>query len=283
MWPILFRIGDFEVGTFGLMVAIGFFAGYATAVSRAIRAGYPEEKISNMLILCLVMGVLGAKILHVIVYFNESTLSELVFSRRGLVFYGGLIGGVLTGWWIVWRNGWNPAEVADLLAPSVALGEFFGRIGCLLNGCCFGKICSNPLGIRFPRIEYKGELIGSDPFYHQLVHGLIPPDAAQSLPVYPTQAFSSLAALATFLFLVYVLFPRRSFKGQVALTYLILYSVCRFLIEVFRDDPRGSWFPGLSTSQGISVGVLIAAIGMWIYLKRQDHAARKDGAPQAQP
>lgn len=283
MWPILFRIGDFEVGTFGLMVAIGFFAGYTTAVSRAIKAGYPEEKISNMLILCLVMGVVGAKVLHVIVNFNEGPLSELIFSRRGLVFYGGLIAGVLTGWFLVRRNGWNPAEIADLLAPSIALGEFFGRIGCLLNGCCFGKVCTNLLGISFPRIEYKGELIGSDPFYHQLVLGLIPPNATQSLPVYPTQAFSSAAALITFLFLVFYLLPRRSFKGQVALSYLILYSIGRFLIEVFRDDPRGFWFPGMSTSQGISVVVFTVAIGLWIYLWRREKLHKETGSEHDHP
>jgi phosphatidylglycerol:prolipoprotein diacylglycerol transferase len=270
MYPILFRVGSFEIGTFGLMVAIGFFAGYLLAIRRASKAGYPEERFSNFLIVCLVAGLVGAKLLHVIVNFQKGPLSELVFSRRGLVFYGGLIGGVGTGWLIVLRNKWNVAEVADLLAPTLALGEFFGRIGCLLNGCCFGKVCHTWLGVTFPRVEYNGELIGSDPFYHHWAQGLIAPDAVCSLPIYPTQAFSSLAALATFLFLVYYVSPRARFKGQMALTYLLLYSTFRFIIEIFRDDPRGFWLPGLSTSQGISLAVVAFAGVMWVVLRRRE-------------
>jgi phosphatidylglycerol---prolipoprotein diacylglyceryl transferase len=269
MFPILFRVGNFEIGTFGLMVAIGFFAGYLLAIRRASQAGYSEEKFSNLLIFCLVAGLIGAKLLHVIVNIHKGPISELVFSRRGLVFYGGLIGGIGTGWLLVLRNKWNVAEVADLLAPSLALGEIFGRIGCLLNGCCFGKVCHGWLGVCFPRVEYNGELIGSDPFYHHWAQGLIPPDASFSLPIYPTQAFSSLAALVTFLTLIYYVAPRARFKGQTALSYLLLYSTFRFLIEIFRDDPRGFWLPGLSTSQGISLAVAIFAGTMWWVLRRE--------------
>lgn len=274
MFPILFRVGGFEIGTFGLMVAIGFFAGYMFAIRRASQVGYPEERFSNFLIICLVAGLVGAKLLHVIVYIHQGPISELIFSRRGLVYYGGLIGGIGTGWWLVLRNKWNVAEVADLIAPSIALGEIFGRIGCLLNGCCFGKVCNNCLGVRFPRIEYNGELIGSDPFYHQWAQGLIPPDAVSSLPIYPTQAFSSLAALATFLLLIYYVAPRARFKGQTALTYLLLYSFFRFIIEIFRDDPRGFWLPGLSTSQGISLAVAAFAVVMWWVLTRRAQTSR---------
>lgn len=278
MFPILFRVGNFEIGTFGLMVAIGFFAGYMLAIRRAARAGYPEDRFSNFLIFCLIAGLIGAKVLHVIVNIHKGPISELIFSRRGLVFYGGLIGGVGTGWLLVLRNRWNVAEVADLLAPSIALGEFFGRIGCLLNGCCFGKVCHNWMGVCFPRIEYKGELIGSDPFYHHWIQGLILPDAACSLPVYPTQFFSSMAALVTFLFLIYFVAPRSRFKGQTALTYLLLYSMFRFVIEIFRDDPRGFWLPWLSTSQGISLGVVVfAGVTWWVLIKGKSSKIR-DGS-----
>jgi phosphatidylglycerol:prolipoprotein diacylglycerol transferase len=268
MHPILFRLGSFEIGTFGLLVAIGFFAAYLLALKRTVRAGFPEDKVANLLILCLIAGLIGAKVFHVLVNFRQGPLTDLIFSRRGMVFYGGLLFGIVTGWIMIRRYQWNVAQVADLLAPSVALGEVFGRIGCLLNGCCFGKVCHSWIGVRFPRIEYKGDIIGSDPFYHHWIQGLIPPDAPSSLPVYPTQAFSSLAALVTFILLIYVIAPRARFHGQTALTYLLLYATFRFIIEMFRDDPRGFWLPGVSTSQGISLVVVPFVVVMWWYLRQ---------------
>jgi phosphatidylglycerol:prolipoprotein diacylglycerol transferase len=268
MWPVLFKIGGFEIGTFGLMVAIGFFAGYTFIIRRAAQAGYPEDQMANFIMLCLLAGLLGAKALHVVVNFHNGSMKELLFSRRGLVFYGGLLAGVPAGWWMVRRKRWNPREVADLIAPAIPLGEFFGRIGCFLNGCCFGKVCHSTICVRFPRVEEDGGVVGSDPFVHQWAQGLIPPNATHSLPVYPTQLFSSFSALLTFLFLTFFLSSRTRFKGQLALAYLLIYSVCRFTIEAFRDDPRGFWPGGLSTSQGISILVALFAAVLWIPLSR---------------
>jgi phosphatidylglycerol:prolipoprotein diacylglycerol transferase len=184
-----------------------------------------------------------------------------------------LIAGVGAGFILVWRNGWEAATVADLVTPALPLGECLGRIGCLLNGCCFGRVCQNVLGVCFPRIEDQGQIVGSDPFIHQLNAGLVTAAAQHSLPVYPTQAFSSLAALATFLLLVFFLEKRMKFRGQLALIYLLLYSISRFTIEIFRGDPRGTWIGGLSTSQGISVLVMVAALLLWFPLKKRGGAA----------
>ncbi|NUN96506.1 MAG: prolipoprotein diacylglyceryl transferase [Candidatus Omnitrophica bacterium] len=283
MWPVLFKIGNFEIGSFGVLVAFGFFAAYTLAIRRARAAGYSEERMANLLILCLIAGLVGAKLLHVIIYIGSGSISELLFSRRGLVYYGGFIAGVATGWLLVLRNKWDPAHVADILAPAVPLGEFFGRIGCFLNGCCFGRICSSGLGVQFPRVESDGELIGSDAFLHHWVQRMVPPDAQWSLPVYPTQLLSSFAALATFLALTFYFSKRVRFRGQLALIYLMLYSVARFLIEMIRDDPRGAWPGGLSTSQGISVLVLIFATAAWVPLKRRDARVSALGASTEGP
>lgn len=278
MWPTLLKIGDFEIGCFGLMVAMGFFAAYMLILRRAKKMQFPEDQAANFVILCLIAGLLGAKLLHVIVYFGQAPVTELLFSRRGLVFYGGLIAGVGAGWIQAWRYGWDATTVADLVTPALPLGECFGRIGCLLNGCCFGRVCQNVLGVSFPRIEDQGQIVGSDPFIHQLNTGLVTPQSLETLPIYPTQMFSSLAALATFLLLVFFLEKRMRFRGQLALIYLLLYSISRFTIEIFRDDPRGTWIGGVSTSQGISVLVVAAALLLWVPLMRR--AGVQGGLPK---
>lgn len=269
MWPTLFKIGNFEIGTFGLMVAIGFFAGYTVAVNRAAKKGFPEEQVSNLLILSLIAAVFGAKILHVIVNFGNGTFTDLLFSRRGLVFYGGLIGGVGMGWFLVLRKGWDAADFADCVAPSIPLGLFFGRIGCFLNGCCFGRVCDSPLGVRFPRIEEGGGLIGSEPYIHQWVQGMLEQDSRWSLPVHATQIYASLAGLVTFLVLQFWVSGRTWFRGQLALIFLLMYSGGRFVEEIFRDDPRGFFPGGLSTSQGISVGLAVFALALWPILRKR--------------
>jgi phosphatidylglycerol:prolipoprotein diacylglycerol transferase len=269
MWPVLFKIGNFEIGTFGLMAAVGFFAAYWIATKRAEEAGLSGDRFANLVVVSLLGGILGAKLLFVGVYFRSAPLLDLVFSRSGLVYYGGLIGGVGAGWFCTWKNGWDPAHVADIVAPAIPLGHFFGRIGCLLNGCCYGKICHHSFGISFPKILEDGQVVGSEPFVHQLLEGHVHADSSHSLPVYPTQIMSSLGGLATFLFLQFYLSKRQSFKGQLAVSYLLIYSVFRFCIEAFRDDPRGAWPGGLSTSQGIAVILGIFALAIWRPLQKR--------------
>lgn len=269
MWPVLFRIGNFEIGTFGLMVAIGFFAAYWIATKRAEEAGFPDDRFANLVVFSLLGGILGAKLLFVVVYLRSAPILDLVLSRSGLVYYGGLIAGIGVGWFFTWRNGWDPRDVADVVAPAIPLGQFFGRIGCLLNGCCYGKVCDSKLGISFPKFVEDGQIVGGEAFVHQMLEHQVSPNSPHSLPVYPTQFMSSLAGLVTFLFLHFHLSKKRTFRGQLAVSYLLIYSVFRFCIEAFRDDPRGTWPGGLSTSQGIAVILGIFALAIWRPLRKR--------------
>jgi phosphatidylglycerol:prolipoprotein diacylglycerol transferase len=277
MWPTLFRIGDFEIGTFGLMVAIGFIVAYWVAIRRAAAAGLSEDRFANLALVSLFAGIVGAKALFVLVYWGQDTFSNLLFSRSGLVYYGGLAAGVAAGWGMTKRNGWDPALVADVIAPVIPLGQFFGRIGCFLNGCCYGKVCSNWMGVEFPKIEREGQLIGSQVYYEQHLRGLIEPGRSHSLPVYPTQLFEAGACLLTFFLLHSYLSPRTKFKGQLALVYLLVYAAVRFAIEGFRDDPRTPWQGGLSTSQIISIGVALFALALWRPLSKRAGARVEKG------
>ena len=273
MWPTLFKIGDFPIGTFGLFVAIGFFAAYWVATHRARKAGLDRDLFANLAIYSLIGGILGAKLLFVAVYFGQAPLTELLFSRSGLVFYGGLIAGIGTGWVLTLRYGWNPAVVADIGAPAVPLGQFFGRIGCLFNGCCYGKVCRHAFGIRFPRIMEGDRVVGSEAFQRHLEKGLVGWEDLHSLPVWPTQLMCSLGCLFIFLFLHFYWSKRKSFEGQLALLYLLLYSGLRFCVEIFRDDPRTPWGEaGLSTSQVISLLLAAAACALWVPLKKRSQA-----------
>ncbi|HKR60952.1 MAG TPA: prolipoprotein diacylglyceryl transferase family protein, partial [Pyrinomonadaceae bacterium] len=164
---------------------------------------------------------------------------SLDFLRSGGVFYGGLIGAVITGY-ILMRHYKLPWwKTADACAPGIALGNFFGRQGCFAAGCCWGKPTTLPWGVRFNELGH--EITG------------VPID----VPLHPTQLYESFSMLLVF-FLLLWLHKRRRFTGQVILFYALLYSIVRFLIEFVRDDPRGdilglTTLTGLSTSQIISI------------------------------
>jgi len=263
MHPTLFKIGGFEIGSFGLMVAIGFFAAYWVGMNEARRKGLSEDRFANFIIFTLLVGLLGAKLLHVVVYLGQDSIRNLFFSRSGLVFYGGLITGIPFGFWLTRRYGWNPGTVADVAAVSIPIGHFFGRIGCFLNGCCYGSQCTLPWAVRFPRIvDEEGYIVGSEPYSFQKSMEMLSGREPYSLPVHPTQLYEAFGSLAAFLFLYFYFSKRTKFQGQLALVYLAIYAVMRFAIEFLRADPRGGW-GGLSTSQWISIGILSLALGLW--------------------
>ena len=189
---------------------------------------------------------------------QRDCLRAFKFWYGGLTFYGGLILAFFAGLWYIRRFKLPLLEIADIAGWAIALGLGFGRIGCLLAGCCFGKICHHNYWfcLKFPPYSPAWT-------HHVKDLHLIPPTALHSLPVYPTQIMHSLSNFAIFAFLYFYLRPRRKFKGQIFLAFVILYAVTRFIIEFFRDDPRGGlWF--FSTSQWIGLIALIPAIYFYI-------------------
>jgi phosphatidylglycerol:prolipoprotein diacylglycerol transferase len=180
---------------------------------------------------------------------------SLDFLRSGGVFYGSLIGGFLATAILVPLYKLPFWKVADAFAPGVALGQALGRQGCFAAGCCWGKVCDNPLGVHF-----------SDKGHEYTGVPIVGPDGAD-LYLWPTQMMESIIMVAVFGFLFW-LHRRKKFDGQVLITYGIIYALVRFSIEFIRDDPRGDLFgfttlTGLSTSQGIS---LLVAAGCVVFL-----------------
>lgn len=259
MYPELFRIGNFPINTYGVFLALAFLCAILIAVKLAARDGLPREKIYDLSLWMLLASLVGSKLLML---FTEPEyrdhplqLLSLDFLRSGGVFYGGLIGAVLTGYFLMKRYQLPWWKTADACAPGVAIGNFFGRQGCFAAGCCWGKPTNLPWGVKFSELGH--EITG----------------VPTGVPLHPTQLYESFAMLIVFFFLLW-LHKRRRFSGQVILAYALLYSTIRFSIEFVRDDPRGdilglTTLTGLSTSQLISLIVGIAALVLLILRRRR--------------
>ena len=267
MYPELFRIGSFPVTTYGIWLALGMLFALFAAARLAASDGLPKDKIYDLGLWALIGGLLGSKLL---MYFVEPDVNvfSLDFLRSGGVFYGGLIGGFLAVVAVVSFHRLPFWKVADAFAPAVALGQAFGRQGCFAAGCCWGKATDSWLGVHFTESghDYTGVPIygpsGSDLF------------------LYPTQLIESFSMLAVF-GLLYWLHRHKKFDGQILVTYGVIYSIFRFLIEFIRDDPRGDLFgltsmTGLSTSQLASL--FVAAFSIIFLIWRLKVANRRTAA-----
>ena len=172
------------------------------------------------------------------------------FWAGGLTYYGGLIAASGVAWWVLRRDGFPFWKAADMAAFAIPIGLAFGRLGCLMAGCCFGSTCSLPWAVRFPWRSPASE--------EQFKEHLLPSAKMWSLPVHPTQTYESLGSLAIAAFCILYVHGRKRYDGQVFAVFLALYAVLRALLEILRRDDRGGAL-GLSTSQLIGLGLLAAA------------------------
>ncbi len=290
MHPILFRIGDFYLATYGLMIALGLSLGILVALNRAKRVQVPVPAVLDLVFYSVIGGVVGGRLLHIIVYFDEflNAPLEVGFSRAGFVFLGSVIGAVAVAAYIIRRERLDFWKVMDVLITALPLGHVFGRIGCFLAGCCYGRVLDPEgpfgfLGVRFPKgIEIAGDVIGGQAWDEHVERGLLPETADFSLPVIPTQLIESGANLVIFAVLLF-LWSRRKFHGQIFLSYLILYGVERFLVEFLRGDTGRGFIGFLSTSQVITLGAIVFAVVFWSTLKRRKPVGIEAPPPVSSP
>ena len=263
MYPELFRIGDFPVNTYGVLLALAFLAALLVAARLAARDGLPRERVYDLGLWILLAAIVGSKLLLLVVEPEYRAaplrLLSLDFLRSGGVFYGGFLAALAAAYLLVRRYKLPWWQTADAFAPGVALGQAVGRQGCFAAGCCWGKPTAAPWGVKFTELGRQVTGVPTDAHLH------------------PTQLYESFAALAIFFFLLW-LHRRRRFKGQVVLAYGVLYAVTRFTIEFFRDDPRGdvlglTSLTHLSTSQLISLLVGLFSLALLV--------RRRRGAPPA--
>lgn len=233
----LITIGPFTIYGYGLMIAIGVIAAYWVAEFRAKKNGLESDRIFPLAIWCLIGGMLGAKVLYYITQINEIIADPKILLNisEGFVVYGGIIGGILAGYLYCRKEKLNFLQYFDLVMPSIALAQGFGRIGCFLAGCCYGIQVSGPFSVVF----------------HESTH------APNGVPLLPTQLISSGLDFLHFFLLLFIAKKKKA-DGQVAGFYLIFYSIGRFILEFFRGDLIRGQVGVLSTSQFISIFLFAA-------------------------
>jgi phosphatidylglycerol:prolipoprotein diacylglycerol transferase len=235
----LFTIGPFTVYGYGLMIAIGIIAAYLTGEYRAKKLKLNEDRILSLVIWSVAGGLLGAKILFIFTQLEEIMANPKILLNvtDGFVVYGGIIGGIITAIIYCKVTKLDFLQYFDLLMPSVALAQGFGRIGCFLAGCCYGHETTCPIGITFHDSAF----------------------APNGVSLIPTQLISSGLNFLHFFVLLWIAKHKRG-DGQVAGFYLIFYSIGRFILEFYRGDLLRGSVGTLSTSQFISIFICIAGI-----------------------
>lgn len=252
MYNDIVTIGRFTIHGYGLMIAVGIIVAYFVADYRAKRKGLDTDRLFSLAVIAVVFGLVGAKALYWLTIIDEIRENPRIMLDfgSGFVVYGGIILAIFIAWIYCRRKNLRLLEYTDVILPSVALGQGFGRIGCFLAGCCYGIETDGWLAVTFTNSDY----------------------APNGVPLVPTQLISS--ALNFLNFIALVLISRRSRKsGIVTVCYLLFYSAGRFVIEFFRGDVARGAVGVLSTSQFISICVAAAALILLFVLRKQlkDH------------
>lgn len=237
MKPILLTCGPFHLYSYGLCIAVGVLLALFLMKRQSLKEGFLEtETLFDIVSVVLIWGFSGARLFYVaqnFSYYWASPLKIFALWEGGLIFYGGAVAAV-TGFWVFTRRRKLPFwRTLDFIIPYGVLTHAFGRIGCFLNGCCYGKRCDLPWGVKFPSVPY---------------------------PVHPTQLYESFFDLVLFLFLSHRQKQPHS-DGQISLFYFILYGMGRFSIEFLRE-PTYVWW-GLTSNQWLSLLIMIAAFAVF--------------------
>ena len=233
MHPIICQFGPFTVYSYGLSLVAAFLAASFLAQKQAVLEGIDPQAIFNLLFLSFLSGIIGSRLLYVIenlTYYLKNPLEIIMFQHGGLSWFGGIFLGSLFAFWYLNNVKLPVYKTLDLVIPFVALGQAIGRIGCLLNGCCYGKP-SMVYGLYFPSLDAR---------------------------LIPTQLYSSLVMLIIFAFLRRMQVEPHK-QGQILFSYFLLYAAKRFTIEFWRaDNPVIAY--GLTLFQYISIGIFIISI-----------------------
>lgn len=241
----LFSIGPITIYGYGLMIAIGILAAYLSTEFLAKKNDLDPNPVFNILIVGVLFGILGAKLLYYITILDDIIANPklLLDFSDGFVVYGGIIAGIVAAAIYSRKKGLPFLRYLDCAAPSIALAQGFGRIGCFLAGCCYGVEMDSPISITFTHSHY----------------------APNNVPLFPSQLISSAFDFLNFVVLC-ILLKQNKKPGKIGACYLIFYSIGRFIIEFFRGDLGRGSVGTLSTSQFISLFVFAAGIAMVIVL-----------------
>jgi phosphatidylglycerol:prolipoprotein diacylglycerol transferase len=240
MSPVAFNIGDFAVRWYGILITIGIIAGIAIAYFRAKYYGLTKNDLYDLGFLVIITGIIGARITYILAnlkYFLANPGEILTLQMSGLAFIGIIIFGIPAIWIFAKLRKLDFWRILDLAAPSVAIGYFFGRLGCFMNGCCYGP--------------------------ESTCCGIIMPGTGIQSPMFPTQLLNALLALIIFVVLYYLATRKTFYRGWLFVMFVYMYSVSSFVTEFLRADPGHTpiWGTPLNAAQwGDILAVILAVI-----------------------
>lgn len=272
MMPTLFTIFGWNVPSYAVLMGLGFVVAYFVVMRQVGRSKVPESEgglskrqVFDLYLVMLISSLIGSKIAHVL--FESpghklpdgriaQSMGELLavdpwhwirLDDAGYVWYGGLLGALVTSVYYFWRRPELRAWLyADAFAPAIVAGAFMGRVGCFLAGCCHGRPTDVPWAVQF---------------------------VTTRVPVHPTQIYDALAALVLAVPL-YLHFTRRRFEGETIALLLMGYALLRGITEMFRGDAERGSVGMFSTSQLISIPLFLVGLGIWVVRRQKDVRAR---------
>lgn len=238
MLPEICRIGSFTLYSYGLMLVLAFFVCTYLASLQAKSEQMDSEQIFNLFFYVFIFGIIGSRIFYVLInarFYLSNPREIIMLQHGGMAWFGGLIFGMATAVWFIKKHKMNLLKTLDLLVPFIALGQAIGRIGCLLNGCCFGR--ESGMGLYFKVFDKI---------------------------LIPTQLYSSLLLLLIFSILRFKQ-DRNHLPGEILCSYFFLYSLKRFFIEFLRNDSLRIFY-GLTLFQILCLMLFFLSLGIFIKL-----------------
>ncbi len=302
--PLPFGLRMLEVPSYGVMLTLAFIIAMYLTCRRGRKIGLSPQVVMDIGLYSVVAGIVGARFAFILVEYKADPLSNsplldmFAIWRGGLIFQGGLLMALVVCIWYLRTHQLPAGKIADISAPGVALGVAIGRVGCFLNGCCWGKLCAPdfPLGVVFAdgesvfaqqvsRLDHGSlqPLLGKAGYPHSLASAISATDLP--LAVHPTQLYTSLALLVVFFLLLYLEKLPRLFDGMIMLAFVLLHALVRFGVEFVRDDTplylAGGHFPGLKFGQIAALLTFLAGMIFFLYLWRRARPAAS--RPPAKP
>ena len=253
VYPELFKLGPLTVYSYGVLLAASYLLGLRLAMTRAKRWGLDANRVLDLGIYIIIAALIGAKLMLLFVDFDKFRRSPwelLALARSGGVFYGGLILAVAVAFWYIARHRMPFWTTCDVFAPGIALGHVTGRLGCFAAGCCYGKPTDVPWAVIFTN-PLAAANVGTP----------------LGIPLHPTQLYEAGAELLILVLLLATERKGKLFAGRTFWSYMFLYAVSRFIIEIYRGDPRGAIL-GFSTSQFISLVLAPLSLIMLTWLAK---------------
>lgn len=260
MFPDLIKIGDFTVHTYGVLVAVGLLLSYFTAIYFGKKEGIESRKVENLFVFTVIGGLVGARIAYILEHPHQfnTFLDYFAVWKGGIDWFGGLIGGAAVLIFLLKKYRLNILKIGDIAGISVIIGHAVGRIGCTAAGCCYGKPVPPDSPFKDLAITFPNHPDTSAP---------------SGIPLYPTQPAEALGNFLIFAVLFFI-YRRKSFDGQILSVYLILYGIERFLLEFWRGVTPPLPIIGLTWNQIISVLMVLSGIAVFIIGKRKNETVQ---------